>query len=244
VVVREPKLEVLLDLQDVVAGYGKGEVLHGVTLQVLRGEIVTLLGANGAGKTTTLRTIFGFAALKSGMVSFKDRNLTGLPAHKIVALGISYVPQDNKVFPSLTVRENLEMGAYSVSRLNSARNFARVLDLFPRLGERLTQRARTLSGGERQMLGIARSLMTDPEMLVLDEPSLGLAPQLVVGLFEKIREVHSAGVTVLLVEQNAQRSLEIAHRAYVMEFGQIRIEGLAEQLLRDDEVRRSYLGEE
>jgi len=233
----------LLEMRNITAGYGKSEVLHGVSLRVERGEIVTMVGANGAGKTTTLRSIFGFTTLSSGSIWYRGQEITNWRAHKIVGLGLAYVPQDNKVFPSLTVRENLEMGGFSLPASESKTNRERVLDLFPRLRERIGQKARTLSGGERQMLAVARGLMTNPEMLVLDEPSLGLAPQLVASVFEQIQNVHDMGVTVFVVEQNAQRALEIAHRAYILEFGQIRGEGSGQELLADDEVRKAYLGE-
>lgn len=232
----------LLEIRDLIAGYGKSEVLHAVSLRVERGEIVTMVGANGAGKTTTLRSIFGFTTISEGSIWFKGREITGWRAHKLVRLGLSYVPQDDSIFPSLTVGENLDMGGFSLPASEYKSNREHVLSLFPRLRERLGQGARSLSGGERKMLAIARGLVTNPEMLVLDEPSLGLAPQLSAAVFKQIQDIHDTGVTVFLVEQNAQRSLEIAHRAYILEFGQIRGEGLSQQLLADDEVRRAYLG--
>lgn len=233
----------LLEIRNLNAGYGKSEVLHAVSLKVARAKIVTVVGANGAGKTTILRSIFGFTTITGGSVWFNKQEITGRQAHELVKLGLAYVPQDDSVFPSLTVQENLDMGGFTMPVSDFQINRELVLNLFPRLRERLNQGARTLSGGERKMLAIARGLMTNPEMIVIDEPSLGLAPQLQIAVFKQIKEIHDAGVTVFLVEQNAQRALEIADHAYILEFGQIRREGSGHQLLVDDEVQKAYLGE-
>lgn len=233
----------LLEIRNLDAGYGKSEVLHAVSLKVARAEIVTVVGANGAGKTTILRSIFGFTTISGGSVWFKGQEITRRPAHELVKIGLAYVPQEDSVFPSLTVRENLDMGGFIMPVSEFQANKEHVLTLFPRLRERINQGARTLSGGERRMLAIARGLMTSPEMIVIDEPSLGLAPQLQATVFEQIKEIHDAGVTVFLVEQNAQRALEIADRVYILDIGQIRREGSAQQLLADDEIRKAYLGE-
>jgi len=233
----------LLEIRNLKAGYGETQVLHGISLTIEGGEIVAMVGANGAGKTTTLRSILGFTTLRSGSVWFKGQEITDLPAHNIVNLGLGYVPQDNKVFPSLTVRENLEMGGYHLSGAELKTNVERALNLFPVLEQRMRQKARTLSGGERQMLAVSRGLMTNPDMLLLDEPSLGMAPLIVIALFKQIQMVHDTGVTVFLVEQNAQRALNIAHRGYILELGQIRGTGSGQQLLADAEVRKAYMGE-
>ena len=235
---------VILDIHNLAAGYGKSEVLHGVTMQIKTGEIVTMVGANGAGKTTTLRSVLGLTNIRNGEIRFKGQIITGMPAHKLIELGLALVPQERNIFPSLTVYENLEMGGYTLPRARVVRNIERAFEHFPRLKERRNQRAGTLSGGERQMLAISRGLMTDPELLMLDEPSLGLAPMMVAAVFEQIERIHRDGTTVFLVEQNARRALSIAHRAYILELGHIRYQGLGQELLDDPQVQRAYLGTE
>ncbi len=232
----------ILEVHQLVAGYGKSEVLHGVSLEVIAGEIVTMVGANGAGKSTLLRSIFGLTDIHSGVIKFKGTAITGLPPHTITAHGLALVPQDRNIFPSLTVRENLEMGGFTVDRATLEERIEHVFERFPRLRERQRQKAGTLSGGERQMLAIGRGLMTSPELLMLDEPSLGLAPKVVEAVFEQIRLIRESGTTVFLVEQNARRALTIADRAYVLELGRVRHQGSGQELLNDPEVQRAYLG--
>jgi branched-chain amino acid transport system ATP-binding protein len=234
--------EPILVIHDLAAGYGKSEVLHGLNMVIGKGEIVTMVGANGAGKSTTLRTIFGLTTVRRGQIRFKGQELVGRRPHNLVHLGLAFVPQERSVFPSLTVLENLEMGGYAQNGGKTAQKIEEMLEHFPRLKERCTQKAGTLSGGERQMLAIARGLMTDPDLLMLDEPSLGLAPLIVAALFEEIQRVHARGTTVFLVEQNARRALAIAHRAYVLELGQVRYEGAGKELLDNPDVQRAYLG--
>jgi branched-chain amino acid transport system ATP-binding protein len=233
----------LLEMSDVVVRYGAVTALGGVSLTVTDGEIVTLLGANGAGKTTTLRTISGLLRPVTGAVSFDGELLSTLPAHAIVERGISHVPEGRGVFPRMTVQENLLMGAYR-DRRHVREDTDRVFTLFPRLKERRTQDGGTLSGGEQQMLAIGRALMARPKVLLLDEPSMGLAPLIVRTIFRVIAEINREGVSVLLVEQNAAQALKIATRGYVLETGRIAIEGPAASLLTDDRVRRAYLGED
>lgn len=233
---------VILDISDLAAGYGKSEVLHGVNMQVGAGEIVTMVGANGAGKSTTLRSIFGLTDVRAGAIRFKGQNIVGLRPHRVVTLGLALVPQERSTFPSLTVQENLEIGGYTMERDTLRERTEQIFERFPRLRERHRQKAGTLSGGERQMLAIGRGLMTDPDVLMLDEPSLGLAPKVVEAVFEQIQLIHASGTTVFLVEQNARRALSIAQRAYVLELGRIRHQGSGQQLLDDPEVQRAYLG--
>jgi branched-chain amino acid transport system ATP-binding protein len=232
----------MLESRDLVAGYGKSQVLHRVSMEVRAGEIVTMVGANGAGKSTVLRSIFGLTDIRSGVVRFKGQDITGARPHHIVAMGLAFVPQERSIFPSLTVYENLEMGGYTMSGDKVLENIQKVFQHFPRLKERYQQKAGTLSGGERQMLGIARGLMIEPELLMLDEPSLGLAPKIVETVFEQIELIHESGTTIFLVEQNARRALSIADRAYVLELGQIRHQGTGQELLSDPGVQRAYLG--
>ena len=232
----------VLDFRDLVAGYGKSQVLYGVSMEVRAGEIVTMVGANGAGKSTVLRSIFGLTDIRSGVVRFKGRDITGARPHLVVAMGLAFVPQERSTFPSLTVYENLEMGGYTMSGDKVLENIEKVFKRFPVLKERYQQKAGTLSGGERQMLAIGRGLMTEPELLMLDEPSLGLAPKIVEAVFEQIQLIHGSGTTIFLVEQNARRALSIADRAYVLELGQIRHQGTGQELLSDPEVQRAYLG--
>ena len=234
----------MLTLQNVSSGYGAIQALKGIHLQVNKGEIVTLIGANGAGKTTTLRTITGLVNARSGDVIFEGTRLNEIPTHKLVALGICMVPEGRAVFANLTVLENLEMGAYlqrDRAKIKSALD--RVFELFPRLNERRKQAAGTLSGGEQQMLAIGRALMASPRLLLLDEPSLGLAPLLVHTIFEAIDQINKEGTTILLVEQNANAALRHSHRGYVLETGQIVMEGPSAELAADQRVKEAYLGE-
>lgn len=231
-----------LEVRNLSAGYGKSEVLHGVSMEIAAGEIVTMVGANGAGKTTSLRSVFGLTDIRRGSVRFKGQEITGLRPHHLVTRGLALVPQERSIFPSLTVCENLEMGGFALRGDALQRNIEKVYGRFPRLKERFRQKAGTLSGGERQMLAIARGLMTDPELLMLDEPSLGLAPMIVEALFEQIQLIHDGGTTIFLVEQNARRALSIADRAYVLELGKIRYHGGGKELLEDPQVQRAYLG--
>ena len=235
----------LLHIEDLHTYYGHVHALKGITLDVEAGEIVTLLGANGAGKSTTLRAISGLIPIREGSLTFDGRPLNNMPAHKIVEQGIAHAPEGRHIFATLTVTENLNMGAYTLgsNKAAIAANRERVFKLFPRLEERRRQLGGTLSGGEQQMLTIGRALMASPRLLLLDEPSLGLAPLLVRLIFDIIREINAAGVTVLLVEQNARAALKIAHRAYVMETGRLTLSGSAAELLADERVRKAYLGE-
>jgi branched-chain amino acid transport system ATP-binding protein len=234
----------LLRLVDVHAGYGAIEALRGISLEVRRGETVAVIGANGAGKTTTLMTISGILRTRAGRIELDGRRIDGLPSHEIVLLGISQVPEGRHIFPRLTTRENLEMGAYPVRDAGRIReSLDRVYALFPVLAERAKQAGGTLSGGEQQMLALGRAMMTEPRLLLLDEPSLGLAPLIVKAVFRTIRELRERGTTILLVEQNAHQALRIADRAYVMETGTIVMEGPGRDLLGDPAIRAAYLGE-
>ncbi|MGE5586722.1 MAG: ABC transporter ATP-binding protein [Clostridia bacterium] len=234
----------LLELEDVHISYGNVEAVKGISMSVKEGETVTLLGANGAGKTTTLRAISGLLRPRAGRIRLGGQEIHSLPAHRIVELGVAHVPEGRRVFATLTVEENLNLGAYE-HRQNRARVEAgrdRAYRLFPRLAERRGQLAGTLSGGEQQMLAIARGLMADPRVLLLDEPSLGLAPKLVQEIFRTIREINRQGVTILLVEQNARIALRVAHRAYVLETGRIVLTGPSRELRQDPRVQQAYLG--
>lgn len=235
--------DIILEINDLIAGYGPMEVLHGITMHVRRGEIVTLVGANGAGKTTTLRSILGLTHIRAGSITFVEgKRTTELKPHQLVKLGLAFVPQERSIFPSLTVYENLEMGAYTLPPGEFEQQLHLVYERFPILKERRNQRAGTLSGGERRMLAIARGLVTKPRLMLLDEPSLGLAPKIIEIVFEQIKAINEAGTTILLVEQNARRALSIADRGYVMELGQIKYEGRGQDLLNDEQVQRAYLG--
>ena len=234
----------MLALNEVHAYYGNIHALKGVTLDVNEGEIVTLIGANGAGKSTTLKTISGLLRPRLGTITFRDEELNAVRAHEIVSRGISQSPEGRRVFGRMTVLENLEMGAFQ--RKNDAAlaaDFDRVFELFPRLKERRTQKAGTLSGGEQQMLAIGRALMAKPILLLLDEPSMGLAPVLVELVFETIKTINGQGTTILLVEQNALMALAIANRGYILQTGEIVLADTAERLSKNDEVRKAYLGE-
>ena len=233
----------MLQLEGLDVYYGEIHALRGVALEVRGGEIVTLLGNNGAGKSTTLKTISGLLAPRSGSVVFDGRPLAGVPAHEIVARGIAHVPEGRRIFNRLTVRENLTMGAYLRTDADVEADLDRAFELFPRLKERVTQVAGTLSGGEQQMLAIARALMARPRLLLLDEPSMGLAPVLVEQIFATIDSINRQGTTMLLVEQNAAMALSIAHRGYVLETGAVVLSGTAGQLAENAEVRRANLGE-
>jgi branched-chain amino acid transport system ATP-binding protein len=231
----------LLEITDIHVFYGKIAALKGVSFEVDEGEIVTLIGANGAGKSTTLKTISGLRPLSSGRVVFNGRDISRMPGHKRVLAGIGQAPEGRGIFPGMTVTENLLMGAYARSG-ELTKDLDEVFDLFPRLAERRTQSGGTMSGGEQQMLAIGRALMTQPKVLLLDEPSMGLAPMLVTQIFSIIEEINRRGTTVLLVEQNAQQALQVAHRAYVLETGRIVKSAPARALLDDPEVRAAYLG--
>ncbi len=233
----------LLELENVDAYYGHIQALRGISLTVERGEIVTLIGSNGAGKTTTLRTVAGVMRPRQGMVRFDGRDLAKVPANQIVRLGIAHAPEGRRIFPRMTVRENLELGAYARGKVDLSGDFERVFTLFPRLRERIGQTAGTLSGGEQQMLAIGRALMARPTVLLLDEPSMGLAPVLVELVFETIRDINQQGTTILLVEQNALIALSIAHRGYVLQTGTIVLADTARNLAANEMVRKAYLGE-
>ena len=233
----------LLELESVDALYGRVRALRGVTLSVDQGEVVALIGSNGAGKTTTLRTISGLMHPPSGSIKFGGKDISRMAAHDIVGLGIGQSPEGRRLFPRMQVIDNLRMGAFL--RKDAAgiqKDMERVFELFPRLKERITQLAGTLSGGEQQMLAIGRALMSKPKLLMLDEPSLGLAPILVETIFQIVREINAQGIPILLVEQNATKALEVAHRAYVLETGSIVQTGTGKQLLSSPEVQRAYLG--
>lgn len=235
--------ELLLELKDITAGYGKMVILHGISMRCHRGDIVTLLGANGVGKTTTLRTILGQAHLMSGEVKFNGADISRLPPHKTAELGISHSPEGRSIFGNLTVLENLRAGGHLLkTRARLKDHLDRVYSLFPRLKERRTQIAESLSGGEQQMLAMGRALMSNPTLMLLDEPSLGLAPQLVKLVADTLTEVNRTGTSVLLVEQNARLALEIAKYGYVMEKGTIALEGDSQQLSANEGIKRIYLG--
>jgi branched-chain amino acid transport system ATP-binding protein len=236
--------EVLLDVKDIHVFYGNIEAVKGMSFHVDRGEIVCLIGANGAGKTTTLRTVSGLLRPAEGAIFYDDQRIDLLPAHEIVGLGVAQSPEGRRIFPRMTVRENLDMGAFTRKDAEQRQDLEHILELFPILKERARQAAGTLSGGEQQMLAIGRALMTKPKLLLLDEPSMGLAPIVVQRIFETIREISQQGVTILLVEQNAAQALGLANRGYVIETGRIVLEDEARALLANERVRKAYLGEE
>lgn len=233
----------MLELADVHSYYGNIHALKGISLQVRQGEIVTLIGSNGAGKSTTLRTISGLLAPRQGRIRVQGKDITGLPAHRVASMGIAQSPEGRRVFPQMTVLENLRMGAFVRGRAD-VNDLARVYDLFPRLKERQGQNAGTLSGGEQQMLAIGRALMAKPSLLLLDEPSMGLAPILVEQIFSILKDINQQGTTVLLVEQNALMALAVAERGYVLQTGQIVLTDDAHALMQNEMVRKAYLGEE
>ena len=234
----------MLEVKDLNVYYGMIHAIKGVSFSVDEGEIIALIGANGAGKTTILHTVSGLIAPKSGSISFEGTQITKVPAHKIVSLGVAQVPEGRRVFSQMTVLQNLKMGAYTrTDKAETDAALEMVFKRFPRLAERRNQPAGTLSGGEQQMLAMGRALMSHPRIILMDEPSMGLSPILVNEIFDIIRSVNEAGTTVLLVEQNAKKALNIADRAYVLETGKIVMEGPAEQLMHDDAIRKAYLGE-
>jgi branched-chain amino acid transport system ATP-binding protein len=237
--------EALLDVKDIHVFYGNIEAVKGMSFHVDRGEIVTLIGANGAGKTTTLRSVSGLLRPREGAIFYEGQRIDLLPAHEVVGLGVAQSPEGRRIFPRMTVRENLDMGAFIRRDATGQReDMDRIMDLFPILKERARQAAGTLSGGEQQMLAMGRALMARPRLLLLDEPSMGLAPLVVQTIFDTIRDINSQGMTVLLVEQNAAQALSLAHRGYVIETGRIVLEDEASSLLENEQVRKAYLGEE
>ena len=234
----------MLSIENISVNYGAIEALRGVSIHVEKGEVVTLIGANGAGKTTTLRTITGLLEPREGRITFEGEDIAGKPTHKLVARGISMSPEGRGVFANLSVRENLQMGAYlQKNRSEIASGMNRIFEMFPRLKERESQKAGTLSGGEQQMLAMGRALMSRPRLLLLDEPSLGLAPLVVHTIFEAIEEIRGKGTTILLVEQNANAALSHSDRAYVLETGHIVMEGSSKELANDPRIKEAYLGE-
>ena len=234
----------ILEVKDLEVYYGVIQAIKGISFEVNKGEVIALIGANGAGKTTTLHTITGLLSPKNGHVIFEGKDITKVPAHKIVSMGMAHVPEGRRVFAELSVYENLKMGAYTRKDKNEIEeSLANVYKRFPRLEERKNQMAGTLSGGEQQMLAMGRALMSKPKIILMDEPSMGLSPILVNEIFDIIRAVSESGTTVLLVEQNAKKALAIADRAYVLETGKIVLEGNAKDLLEDDSIKKAYLGE-
>lgn len=234
----------MLEVKDLEVYYGVIQAIKGISFEVNQGEVIALIGANGAGKTTTLHTVTGLISPKKGQVIFEGKDITKLPAHKIVSMGMAHVPEGRRVFAELSVYENLKMGAYTrKDKAEIEESLQNVYRRFPRLEERKNQMAGTLSGGEQQMLAMGRALMSKPRLILMDEPSMGLSPILVNEIFDIIRSVSESGTTVLLVEQNAKKALSIADRAYVLETGNIVLEGRAKDLLEDDSIKKAYLGE-
>jgi len=234
----------MLTIKDLEVYYGVIQAIKGISFEVNEGEVIALIGANGAGKTTILHTITGLVAARSGSIDFEGNNLTKIPAHNIVSLGMAHVPEGRRIFASLTVLENLKMGAYTrKDKKEIADTLEKIYQRFPRLNERKHQIAGTLSGGEQQMLAMGRALMSHPRIILMDEPSMGLSPIFVSEIFDIIREISESGTTVLLVEQNAKKALAIANRAYVLETGKIVLEGDAKELMNNDSVKKAYLGE-
>jgi branched-chain amino acid transport system ATP-binding protein len=235
--------DVLLEMRDVHTYYGRIHALQGVSLEVRRGEIVTLIGANGAGKTTILKTISGLLHAREGSVHFDGKDITQVPAHDLVRAGIGHAPEGRRIFSRLTVLENLQMGAFTRSHAEAVEGIERIYSLFPQLKERASQRGGSLSGGEQQMLAVGRALMCRPNVLLLDEPSLGLAPILVQEIFQIIQQINAQGTTILLVEQNALQALHVAQRGYVLQTGRVILSDTADRLAANPDVRRAYLGE-
>ena len=232
----------MLKVDDINVYYGSIHAIKGISFEVKQGEIVTLIGANGAGKSTILKTVSGLLRSKTGSINFLDKNISSVAPHKIVKQGLAHVPEGRRIFLQMSVEENLEMGAYTRGGKGVSEDLAKVYEQFPRLKERRKQTAGTLSGGEQQMLAMGRALMSRPQLLMLDEPSMGLAPILVEQIFEIIKSLHKDGTTILLVEQNAQMALSVADRAYVLETGKITLSGTGEELAQSDEIRKAYLG--
>jgi branched-chain amino acid transport system ATP-binding protein len=233
----------MLEIKDLFVSYGMMEVLHGISLKVEDKELVSVIGPNGAGKSTLIKTVMGLVKPTSGQILYNGQDITNLPAHKRAGLGIGYVPEGRRVFAKLTVEENLRMGAYELKdKKKIAENMDRVYEIFPRLGERKNQLASTMSGGEQQMLAISRALMLSPQMLLIDEVSMGLMPIMVNTCFDVIKKLNEQGITILVVEQNANKALKVAHRGYVLETGNIVLSDTAENLRKDDTVQRAYLG--
>ena len=232
----------MLKVNDINVYYGSIHAIKGVSFEVKQGEIVTLIGANGAGQSTILKTVSGLLRSKTGSIDFLDKNISTVAPHKIVERGLAHVPEGRRIFLQMSVEENLEMGAYTRGGKGVSEDLAKVYEQFPRLKERRKQTAGTLSGGEQQMLAMGRALMSRPQLLMLDEPSMGLAPILVEQIFEIIKSLHKDGTTILLVEQNAQMALSVADRAYVLETGKITLSGTGEELAQSDEIRKAYLG--
>jgi branched-chain amino acid transport system ATP-binding protein len=233
----------MLEVKNIQVAYGKIVAVKDVSIDVKQGEIVTLIGSNGAGKSTTLRTISGLIKPKSGEILFNGKRIDGVPGHEIVGMGICHSPEGRRIFPRMTVKENLELGAFLRNDKTAVNaDMDRVLELFPRLKERIKQTAGTMSGGEQQMLAVSRALMGDPKLLLLDEPSMGLAPVLVELIFDTIVKIRKQGITILLIEQNAPAALEVADRAYVLESGKVKMSGSAKELSSDDKVTKAYLG--
>lgn len=234
----------MLKVDNLHTFYGQIEALKGISIEVKEGEIVTLIGANGAGKSTTLKTISGQLTPRSGTITFEGTKLVGIAAHKVTAKGVIQVPEGRRIFPRMTVTENLEMGSYlRTDKVGIAEDLEKVFELFPRLKERRQQKGGTLSGGEQQMLAMGRGMMARPRLLMLDEPSMGLAPVVVDQIFATIRKLNEDGITILLVEQNAAMALQTAHRGYVLETGHVALEGPGRELLANEQVRKAYLGE-
>ncbi|MGW8681288.1 ABC transporter ATP-binding protein [Streptomyces sp. NPDC055817] len=238
-------MSALLEVEDLKVAYGKIEAVKGISFSVQQGEVVTLIGTNGAGKTTTLRTLSGLLKPLSGKITFDGKPLTGVPAHKIVAMGLAHSPEGRRIFPRLSIAENLQLGAFLRSdKVGIEKDIQRAYDLFPILGERRKQAAGTLSGGEQQMLAMGRALMSQPKLLMLDEPSMGLSPIMMQKIMATIVELKSQGTTILLVEQNAQAALSLADHGHVMEVGSVVLSGTGQDLLHDESVRKAYLGED
>jgi len=231
----------ILRVENIVSGYGSMEVLHGLSFEVDDGQIVSLLGPNGAGKTTTLRSIFGIVTPKEGKIFFQDQDINGYPPEKLARMGMCYVPQEENIFPSLTVRENLEMGAF-IREDDIRQQMEEVFELFPDLTDRRNSKAGDLSGGMRQMLAIGRALMLQPKLLLLDEPSTGLAPMLVDSIFDRIEKLNEQGVTILLVEQNAPKAIKYSDKVYFIEGGEKKAEGTPQEIIKDEEIGKLYLG--